>query len=211
VLCVGLAVGVLVRIDSVGLDAASVPTQAVTAAPPTAPVLVALAPSPPVPSAPVSALPVSTAHLRAARAGEPPGEDVVTLPVGQQYVWPSGVGLVVAPPTVTAPVTPGDVALVRVRTTVLNGSAEPFGADGVLGPAARFDGHDVVPIADSRFAAGAAEQVVPPGQRLTYETTFSAGTGPLTLHYRADFRYEAVEFEDPAITSPVPELPCATE
>src|SRR5690348_3420795 len=91
VLCVGLAVGVLVRMDPVSL-AASVPTQALTA---------------PVPTAPVSTAPVFIAPVSMARPSGPPVEDVATLPVGQQYVWPSGVGLVVAPPTVTAPSRPG--------------------------------------------------------------------------------------------------------
>jgi hypothetical protein len=190
VLCVGLAAGVLARIDSVSLAAASVPTQAVTAQVPTAQ----------VPTAQVPTAQVPTAQVPTARSGEPPVEDVVTLPVGQQYVWPSGIGLVVAPPTVTAPSAPGGVAVVRVRTTVLNGSATPYDVDAVLGPSARFGGHDVVPITDSRYAARTLEQVVLPGQRLAYQTTFAAGTGPLTLHYRADFRFEAVVFEDPAIT-----------
>jgi hypothetical protein len=184
VLCVGLAAGVLARIDSVTLAAASVPTQAVTAQ---------------VPTAQVPTAQVPTAQVPTARSGEPPVEDVVTLPVGQQYVWPSGIGLVAAPPTVTAPSASG-VAVVRVWTTVLNGSATPYDVDAVLGPSARFGGHDVVPITDSRYAARTLEQVVLPGQRLAYETTFPAGTGPLTLHYRADFRFEAVVFEDPAIT-----------
>jgi len=39
--------------------------------------------------------------------------------------------------------------------------------DAVLGPSARFGDHDVSPIADSRFAAGTVEQVVPAGQRLS--------------------------------------------
>ena len=175
VLCVALTAGAFRRIDSVGLTVASVPTRAVAAE-------------------------VPTAQVPLAQPGELPVEDVVTLPVGEQYVWPSGIGLVAAPSTITAPSKPGGIAVVRVRTTVQNGSAAPYDVDAVLGPSARFDGQDVVPIADSRFAAGTAERVVSPGQQLAYETTFPAGTGSLTLHYRADFRFEAVEFEDPAVT-----------
>jgi hypothetical protein len=179
VLSIGLAAGVS-RIDSLRLTAASVPTHAVIAQVPTAQ--------------------VPTAQMTTAQPGESSVEDVVTLPVGEQYVWPSGIGLVAAPSTIRAPSGPGGVAVVRVRTTVHNGSATPYDVDAVLGPSARFGGRDVVTIADSRFAVGAAEQVVSPGQQLAYDTTFPAGTGPLTLHYRADFRFEAVEFEDPAVT-----------
>jgi hypothetical protein len=186
VLCVGLAVGVLVEINSVGGNSASVPTQDLAAQ---------------LPTAQIPTVQASIAQVPTIQSGEPPVEDVVTLPVGQQYVWPSGIGLVVRPPTVTAPTTTGGVAVVRVQTLVLNGSTTPYDVDAVLGPSARFGGHDVAPYADSRFAAGTVEQVVPPGQRLAYETTFPAGTGALTLHYRADFRYEAVEFEASAITS----------
>jgi len=129
-------------------------------------------------------------------------EDVVILPVGEQYVWPSGLGLVVAPSTITARRAPGGSAVVQVRTTVLNRSVAPYDVDAVLGPSARFGGHDVSPIADSRFAAGTVEQVVPAGQRLSYQTTFPAGTGLLTLYHRADFRSEAVEFDELGVTFP---------
>jgi hypothetical protein len=185
VLCVGLSTAGLSKTDSVSLTAATVPTPTVTA---------------PVPATPFPTTLVPTAPVTVAQSGTPPAEDVVTLPVGRQYVWPSGIGLVAAPPTVTAPSAPGGVVVVRVRTTVFNVSAAPYDLDAVLGPSARFGGHDVVPIMDSRFVAGAVEQVVPPGKRLDFETTFPAGAGPLSLLYRADFRFEAVEFEAPSIT-----------
>jgi hypothetical protein len=180
VLFVGLAAAVT-RIDSLRHTAASAPTRAVVAQVPIAQVL------------PAQMTP-------AAQPGEPPVEDVVTLPVGEQYVWPSGIGLVAAPSTIMARGVPGGVAVVRVRTTVHNGSTTPYDVDAVLGPSARFGGHDVGPIADSRFVAGEVEQVVPPGQQIAYETTFPAGVGSPTLHYRADFRFEAVEFEEPGAT-----------
>jgi hypothetical protein len=177
VLYLAVAAGVLSRIESVSLTAGSVPTRALAAQ-------------------------VPSGQVTTAQPGEAPVEDVVTLPVGEQYVWPSGVGLVVAPSTITAGRAPGGSAVVHVRTTVLNGSAAPYDVDAVLGPSARFGDHDVSPIADSRFAAGTVEHVVPPGQQIAYETTFRAGTGLLTLYYRADFRYEAVEFDEPAVTFP---------
>jgi hypothetical protein len=87
----------------------------------------------------------------------------------------------------------------RVRTTVLNESAAPHDLWAVLGPTAGYDGRSVARLADSRYAAPTAEHIVPPGRELAYETTFPAGTGRLTLQYRADFRFEAVVVDDPGL------------
>jgi hypothetical protein len=110
------------------------------------------------------------------------------VPVDRPYVWPSGIGLVVAEPTPA----PGGASVVRVRTMVLNESATPYDVRAVLGPSALYDGRAADRIADSRYTAGTAEHIVAPGRRLAYETTFPVGHGRLTLLYRADFRFEAV-------------------
>jgi len=117
------------------------------------------------------------------------GEDLVAVPPDRSYVWPSGIGLLVTKPRSAGR---GASTVVRVRTTVLNGSAVPYDVYAVQGPTARYDGRDVRRISDSRFAQPTGEHIVLPGQRTTFETTFPAGSGRLTLQYRADFRYEAV-------------------
>jgi hypothetical protein len=122
-----------------------------------------------------------------------PAEDLVTVPADRPYVWPSGIGLLVTAPTSGRR---GTSAVARVRTTVLNGSAAPYDVYAVQGPTARYDGRDVQRIADSRFVQPTGEHIVLPGQRTTFETTFPAGPGRLTLQYRADFRYEAVVVDD---------------
>ena len=111
------------------------------------------------------------------------------MPPDRPYVWPSGIGPLVTTPTSAGR---GASAVVRVRTTVLNGSAAPYDVYAVQGPTARYDGRDVPRIADSRFAQPTGKHIVLPGQRTAFETTFPAGPGRLTLQYRADFRYEAV-------------------
>jgi hypothetical protein len=116
-------------------------------------------------------------------------EDLVPVPVDRPYVWPSGIGLVVAEPTSARG---GAAPVVRVRTTVLNESPTPYDVRAMLGPSALYDGHAVDRITDSRYTAATAEHIVAPGRRLAYETTFPAGDGRLTLVYRADFRFEAV-------------------
>jgi hypothetical protein len=127
-----------------------------------------------------------------------PAEDLVPVAVGHPYVWPSGIGLVVDPPTHGRI---GALTVVRVRTTVLNESATPYDVQAVLGPSARVDGRDVQTMTDTRYGGATAEQVVPTGGRLVYETTFSAAAGRLTLEYRADFRFEAVVVDVPEIPS----------
>ena len=67
-------------------------------------------------SAPAQALPDNA-------AADEPVEDLVHVPVGRPYVWPSGIGLLVAAPTSAGS---GAAAVVRVRTTVLNESAAPY-------------------------------------------------------------------------------------
>jgi len=52
-------------------------------------------------------------------AGEPT-EDLVPVPVGRPYVWPSGISLVVPAPTTSA--SRSAAAVVRVWTTVFNES-----------------------------------------------------------------------------------------
>ena len=129
-------------------------------------------------------------------AADEPVEDLVHVSVGRPYVWPSGVGILVAAPTNAGS---GAAAVVRVRTTVLNESAAPYDLWAVLGPTAGYDGRSVARLADSRYAAPTAEHIVPPGRELAYETTFPAGTGRLTLQYRAGFRFEAVVVDDPGL------------
>ena len=129
-----------------------------------------------------------------------PAEDLVPVAVGRPYVWPSRIGLVVAPPT-SGRVGPRTV--VRVRTTVLNGSTTPYDVRAMLGPSARVDGRDVEELSDTRYGGTTADQVVPPGERLVYETTFPAAAGRLTLQYRADFRFEAVVVDAPETPSGV--------
>jgi len=86
-------------------------------------------------------------------------------------------------------------ALVRVRTTVLNGSPALYDVYAMQGPTARYDGRDIRRIADSRFTQPTDTHIVLSGQRTTFETTFPTGSGRLALQYRADFRYEAVVVE----------------
>lgn len=129
------------------------------------------------------------------QAADEPAEDLVPVPVGRPYVWPSGIGLVVAAPTASAG--RGGSAVVSVRTTVFNESGAPYDLRAVLGPTARYDGRDVPRLTDSRYATATAEHIVAPGRQLGYETTFPAGAGRLTLQYRTDFRFEAVVVGDP--------------
>jgi hypothetical protein len=141
-------------------------------------------------AAPAQALPESATPV------DEPAEDLVHVPVGRPYVWPSGIGLLVAAPMGAGS---GAAAVIRVRTTVLNESAAPYDLWAVLGPTAGYDGRDVARLADSRYAAATVEHIVPPGRRLAYETTFPAGTGRLRLQYRADFRFEAVVVDAPGL------------
>jgi hypothetical protein len=59
----------------------------------------------------------------------------------------------------------------------------------------------VARLADSRYAAPTAEHTGPTGRKLAYETTSPAGTGRLTLQYRADVRFGAVVVDDPGLLS----------
>ena len=135
----------------------------------------------------------------AAASGEQHPEDLATVAFGQQYVFPSGVGVAVAAPMMQVP--PGGgrgAAIVVVRTTVLNHAATPYDMDAVLGPSAGYDGREVERLTDSRYGASGVGGVVPPGHHSVYETTFPAGAGRLTLQYRVGLEFEAVQFGDPA-------------
>jgi len=152
---------------------------------------------------PTSARP--TVFVSAQTQPEPPtpedgsAEDLVPVPVGQPYIWPSRIGVLVSAPTRSGS---GAAAVVRVRTTVLNESAETYDVWAILGPTASYDGHNVAQLADSRYAAATAEHIVPPGRELAYETTFPVATGRLTLQYRADFRFEAVVIDPVILAGP---------
>jgi hypothetical protein len=153
------------------------------------------APPPPPPSAPA---PTGSSSV------DEPAEDVVTVPLGQQYVWPSGIGLAVPAPTIQAATARHPAAAVLVRTTVLNTSTAPYDVRAVLGPTARYDGRDVDRIADSRYTGTTLPPPLMPGQRSVYETTFPAGDGHLTLEYRVGFLFEAVVFDGPVTLSGFP-------
>ena len=134
----------------------------------------------------------------AATSGEQRPEDLATVAFGQQYVFPSGVGVAVAAPAGQVP--PGGgrgTPIVVVRTTVLNHAATPYDMDAVLGPSASYDGREVERITDSRYGVSGVGGVVPPGRQSVYETTFPAGSGRLTLQYRVGFQFDAVQFGDP--------------
>lgn len=158
-----------------------------------------LAAAPHVPtSARLTASVSAQTHLEPPTPESDPAEDLVPVPVGQPYLWPSRIGLLVAAPTRARS---GAAAVVRVRTTVLNESAETYDLWAILGPTASYDGHYVARLADSRSAA-TVEHIVSPGRELAYETTFPVGTGRLTLQYRADFRFEAVVVDPVLLAGP---------
>jgi hypothetical protein len=137
-----------------------------------------------------------TAVARSAvTSGEQHPEDLATVAFGQQYVFPSGVGVAVAAPMRQVP--PGGTPIVVVRTTVLNHAAAPYDVDAVVGPSASYDGREVERLTDSRYGASGIGGVVPPGHHSVYETTFPAGSGRLTLQYRVGLEFEAVQFGDP--------------
>ena len=79
-------------------------------------------PPPPPPWAPPPSAPAPTGSSSV----DEPAEDVVTVPLGQQYVWPSGIGLAVPAPTIQAATARHPAAAVLVRTTVLNTSTAPY-------------------------------------------------------------------------------------
>ncbi len=134
----------------------------------------------------------------AATSGEQYPEDLATVAFGQQYVFPSGVGVAVAAPVGQVPADGGrGTPIVVVRTTVLNHTATPYDMDAVLGPSASYDGREVERLTDSRYGVSGVGGVVPPGHHSVYETTFPAGSGRLTLQYRVGFESEAVQFGDP--------------
>jgi hypothetical protein len=134
----------------------------------------------------------------AATSGEQRPEDLVAVAFGQQYFFPSGVGVAVAAPTrQVSPDGGRGTPIVVVRTTVLNHAATPFDMDAVLGPSASYDGREVERLTDSRYGPSDAGGVVAPGRHSVYETTFPAGSGGLTLQYRVGFEFEAVQFGDP--------------
>jgi hypothetical protein len=89
------------------------------------------APPPPPPSAPA---PTGSSSV------DEPAEDVVTVPLGQQYVWPSGIGLAVPAPTIQAATARHPAAAVLIRTTVLNTSTAPYDVRAVLDGALRRTG-----------------------------------------------------------------------
>ena len=100
----------------------------------------------------------------AAASGEQHPEDLATVAFGQQYVFPSGVGVAVAAPTMQVP--PGGgrgAAIVVVRTTVLNHAATPYDMDAVLGPSASYDGREVERLTDSRYGASGVGAWCRPG------------------------------------------------
>jgi hypothetical protein len=133
----------------------------------------------------------------AATSGEQRPEDLATVAFGQQYVFPSGVGVAVAAPVGQVSPGGGSMPIVVVRTTVLNHAATPYDMDAVLGPSASYDGREVERLTDSRYGVSGVGGVVPPGHHSVYETTFPAGSGRLTLQYRVGFESEAVQFGDP--------------
>lgn len=147
---------------------------------------------------PVRASGLTAVARSVATSGEQHPEDLAAVAFGQQYVFPSGVGVTVAAPTRQVP--PGGgrgTPIVVVRTTVLNHAATPYDMDAVVGPSASYDGREVERLTDSRYGASGVGGVVPPGQHSVYETTFPAGSGRLTLQYRVGFEFEAVQFGDP--------------
>jgi hypothetical protein len=123
----------------------------------------------------------------AAASGEQHPEDLATVAFGQQYVFPSGVGVAVAVAAPIMQVPPGGgrgAAIVVVRTTVLNHAATPYDLDAVLGPSAGYDGREVERLTDSRYGASGVGGVVPPGHHAVYETTFPAEAGRLRSRVR---------------------------
>lgn len=149
------------------------------------------------PSSPIVVSETSSRHSAAAPTpGETIHEDVVTVPIGQPYRWPSGVVVGVSVAVATSRVPPDGDGRLRtvVVTTVTNGTSADFDVGSLMGPFVRHGVAEVAALSSVRHGIESGGSILQPGARVAFTSFFDPVRGNLAIEYRSGFQYPAVVF-----------------